>query len=192
MLASASPRRSFLLGTIGVGFDVCPANVEEHEEPDSCPRETVLHNARIKAEHVAKQFPDQLILGSDTTVALDEEVLHKPADLDEARAMLAKLSARTHTVYTGICLIAQSGGIDEAHFVTSKVTFRELDSAQIGAYFDIVNPLDKAGAYGIQEGRELIIDHVDGSINNVMGLPTEFLQERFAALGVHQSMEARA
>lgn len=190
VLASASPRRSFLLEQLGVRFTVCPANVEEHEEPDSCPRETVLHNARIKAEHVARQHPDQLVLGSDTTVALDDEVLHKPATLDAAFDMLAKLSGRTHTVYTGVCLRAIDGGVDEAHFVTSEVTFHSLNRDDIAAYFQVVNPLDKAGAYGIQEGREMIIADLKGSLNNVMGLPTEFLRERLEALQLWSQLEA--
>ncbi|WP_309385812.1 Maf family protein [Cerasicoccus frondis] len=189
VLASASPRRSYLLQELGVRFTVCPANVEEHEEPDSCPRETVLHNARIKAEQVARLQPDSLVLGSDTTVALDNEVLHKPPTLEDAFAMLAKLSGRIHTVYTGVCLRSLNGGVDEAHFVTSEVTFRPLSREDMERYFEIVNPLDKAGAYGIQEGRELIIESLNGSLNNVMGLPTEFLRERLEQLGLWSQLE---
>ncbi len=190
ILASASPRRRILLEQLGVRFKVCPAKVEEHEEPDSCPRETVLHNARIKAEFVARQQPAELVLGSDTIVALGDEVLHKPPSLDAAYVMLSKLSGRTHTVYTGLCLRAIDAGIDEAHYVTSKVTFHSLSRDQIRHYCRIVNPLDKAGAYGIQEGRELIVDKLEGSLNNVMGLPIEFLRERLEALGVWATMEA--
>ncbi len=190
MLASASPRRSYLLEQLGLRFEVCPADVEEHEEPTSCPRETVLHNARIKAEHVAAQRPDELILGSDTTVALEDEVLHKPPTMEDAYAMLAKLSGRTHTVYTGVCLRSVNGGVDEAHFVTSEVTFHPLRRDDMARYFEIVNPLDKAGAYGIQEGRELIIAGLNGSLNNVMGLPTEFLRERLEQLGLWSQLEA--
>lgn len=191
VLASASPRRRFLLEQLGLRFEVCPAQVQEHEEPDSCPRETVLHNARLKAAHVAALRPGELVLGSDTTVALEDEVLHKPADLAEARVMLRKLSGRAHTVYTGIALRWVEADLDEAHFVTSEVVFHALDNAAIDAYFHVVNPLDKAGAYGIQEGRERIIADLRGSLHNVMGLPTEFLRERLEQLGLWAGLEAR-
>ncbi len=174
-LASASPRRKHLLEQARLRFEVCPAQVEEHEDPASCPRETVLHNARLKAANVSARLPQALVLGSDTVVALDDEVLHKPADMDAARAMLRRLAGRTHTVYTSVCLLGPAAGIDECHAVTSAVTFKELDAAAIERYFALVNPLDKAGAYGIQEGKEMIIAGLEGSLNNVMGLPTEFL-----------------
>lgn len=190
VLASASPRRRYLLEELGVRFSVCPAEVVEHEEPDSCPRETVLHNARIKAEYVARQLPCELVLGCDTIVALDDEVLHKPPTLDAAYAMLRKLSGRTHTVYTGVCLQAIEGRVNEAHFVTSEVTFHVLSDTTIRRYCSIVNPLDKAGAYGIQEGRELIVKHLEGSLNNVMGLPIEFLRARLEQLGLWEKLEA--
>jgi len=167
-----------------VRFEVHPANVSEHEEPDSCPRETVLHNARLKAEHIAADYPGELVLGCDTIVALGDEVLHKPPTIEAANAMLAKLSGTTHEVYTGICLIAREAGVDEAHYVTSKVTFHPLSRETIDDYFRLVNPLDKAGAYGIQQGRELIISRVEGSVHNVMGLPTETLRERLETLGL--------
>lgn len=189
VLASASPRRKLLLEEMGVPFTVFPANVEEHEEPDSCPRETVLHNARIKAEHVAAQFSADLVLGCDTIVALGDEVLHKPLDLDDACAMLTRLSGQTHEVYTGVCLIARDWGIDEAHYITSKVTFKPFDRATIDQYFQLVNPLDKAGAYGIQQGREMIIADVEGSVRNVMGLPIEFLRSRLDDLNLFPKEE---
>lgn len=173
ILASASPRRKHLLEQAGLRFAVDPARVEEHEDPASCPLDTVLHNARLKATDVSARRPEALVLGSDTVVALEDEVLHKPADLDAARAMLRRLGGRTHTVYTGVCLLGP--GIDECHAVTSAVTFKPLDEDAITRYFLLVNPLDKAGAYGIQEGKEMIIAGLEGSLNNVMGLPTEFL-----------------
>lgn len=184
ILASASPRRSFLLGQLGLGgFGIETADVQEHEDPHSCPQEMVRHNARIKAEAVARSHRDSLVLGADTTVALEDEVLNKPADMQDARAMLRKLSGRTHTVYTGVCLISEPDALHEVHHVTSRVTFRTLDDDAIDAYFQIVNPLDKAGAYGIQEGRERIIAALEGSLENVMGLPIQFLQQRWQELG---------
>lgn len=189
ILASASPRRSFLLGELGLsGFGIEVAGVEEHEDPHSCPQQMVRHNARIKAEAISHKHPRSLVLGADTTVALEGEALNKPADLAEARTMLHKLSGRTHTVYTGVCLISPADALHEVHHVASAVTFRTLDDDAIDAYFRLVNPLDKAGAYGIQEGRELIIDHLQGSLENVMGLPIQFLCERWHALGCLQRL----
>lgn len=189
VLASASPRRRYLLEQLGLGgFDVLAADVQEHEDPHSCPRQMVRHNAQIKAEWISRRHPDTLVLGSDTTVALEDEVLNKPADMDEARAMLRKLAGRTHTVYTGVCLLSPADNLSELHHVTSEVTFKPLSAEDIDAYFRIVNPLDKAGAYGIQEGKERIIAGLDGSLENVMGLPIQFLQTRWEQLGCWQRL----
>ena len=190
-LASASPRRKHLLELSGLRFRVHPAQVEEHEEPSSPPDDTVLHNAAIKAAWVSEREPESLVLGSDTTVALETEVLHKPADMEEARAMLRRLAGRSHTVYTGICLKGPAAGIDECHFVTSEVTFKPLTDADIDAYFQVVNPLDKAGAYGIQEGKEMIIAGLRGSLHNVMGLPTEFLLDLLERLNLLNALRTQ-
>ncbi len=183
ILASASPRRSELLERIGLSFRVCPADVEEHNSPDDGPAQMVINNAGLKAEALVGQFPDGLVLGSDTTVALDGIVLNKPVDLDEARAMLKQLSGREHTVYTAIALRWQAGEFRDDFVEASQVRFKTLDDATITAYFQCVNPLDKAGAYGIQAGREMIIEAVDGSVENVMGLPIQALQARLLQLG---------
>ena len=109
ILASASPRRKELLARLGVAFEVLVAPITEHEDPTAEPRAMVLHNAALKAEWVCGQRPGALVLSADTTVALDDHVLNKPADLAEARAMLMRLSGRTHTVYTGVCLWRRVG-----------------------------------------------------------------------------------
>ena len=171
-LASASPRRRKLLDKIGVRFTVEPAEVEELDEAAD-PRRLVHYNCELKAASVAACHPDSPVLGADTTVAIDGCVLNKPADLSQARLMLERLSGRTHVVYTGICLIFKDRGISEVRCVSSEVTFHELDEGCIERYFKIVDPLDKAGAYGIQEGRELIIESYLGSLSNIMGLPVE-------------------
>lgn len=176
LLASGSPRRRELLTLMGLRFEVFPAEVEEWEAHDAPPDELVRHNAALKAAWAAERRPDELILASDTTVALDGHVLNKPADLDEARAMLRRLSGRTHTVFTALALRCDGLQLNLLEHVTSSVTFRELDAGTIESYFNVVNPLDKAGAYGIQEGREMIIAGLDGSLHNVMGLPTERLE----------------
>jgi len=212
ILASASPRRRELLARLGVEFEVLVAPIIEHEEPTAEPRAMVLHNAALKAEWVCAQRPGALVLAADTTVALENHVLNKPRDLAEARAMLKQLSGRTHTVYTGVCLwrrvgtplrgvhgdvpqIAEGGRLGEAslpaeanieisHCETSEVTFRKLDDATITRYFTLVNPLDKAGAYGIQEGRELILEQYTGSLSNIMGLPVEWLATQLHGLAL--------
>ena len=176
-LASASPRRAQLLRQMGLRFFVEPTHVEEHEHPHSAPDFLVNQNALAKAQALAEKHFNALILGCDTTVNLDGENLNKPADLDEARAMLKRLSGRMHTVYTGVCLIDGCNGAYDLEAVQSRVFFKPLNDEIITRYFEVVNPLDKAGAYGIQEGRELIIERWEGSLSNIMGLPVEFLEE---------------
>lgn len=178
ILASASPRRRELLAKAGFQFEVQTADVVEDENPDGNPREAVAHNARIKALAVAEKNPDALVLGSDTTVAFGGKVFNKPANLDEAREMLKTLGGNTHTVYTGVCLIHKKSGLCEENVYSCNVTFKPLDDAIVDLYFKIVNPLDKAGAYGIQEGRELIIEAYDEPLSNIMGLPVELISGR--------------
>ncbi|MGF1448540.1 MAG: Maf family protein [Opitutales bacterium] len=184
VLASASPRRSHLLETLGLRFEVHPAHIDENEATDAAPEPLVLENARRKAQAVAPARPDAIVLGADTVVALEGMLLHKPADLDEARQMLHRLSGRTHVVHTGVHLLGLSRGLAEGASVTSEVVFKVLNDAAIDAYFERVNPLDKAGAYGIQEGREWIIERYRGSLANIMGLPIEHLKERLQSLGL--------
>lgn len=188
ILASASPRRTELLTAAGIPHRVVVAAVTEHEDPSTDPRKMVLHNARLKAEAVAQLHPEALVLGADTTVALGDQALNKPADLAEARAMLRRLSGREHTVHTGLALILRGEGIDESHCVTAKVHFRDLSDADIERYIGLVNTLDKAGAYGIQEGREIIIASFEPPISTIMGLPVEFLANRLGQLGILQRL----
>lgn len=190
ILASASPRRTELLSAAGIPHEVVVAKVTEHEDTATDPREMVLHNAQLKARAVAKQFPNAVILGADTTVALAEHALNKPANLNESREMLRRLSGKTHTVHTGICLICQDLGIEELHDITAWVKFRVLTEDAITRYQARVNTLDKAGAYGIQEGSEIIIDDYQRPISTIMGLPVEFVVERLNALGLRARISA--
>lgn len=190
ILASASPRRTELLREAGIPHRVLVAAVTEHEDPTTDPAKMVLHNARLKAAVVSRLHPDALVLGSDTTVALGDRALNKPADLSESRAMLRNLSGREHTVHTGVCLLCPALGIDESHDVTAWVRFRDLSEDDITRYQSLVDTLDKAGAYGIQEGREIIIDDYQRPISTVMGLPVEFVKARLASLGVLERLTA--
>jgi septum formation protein len=184
ILASASPRRKQLLSELGLRFDVVVAAVTEHEDPSTDPRTMVTHNAALKADWVAERHPDAYILGADTTVFIDNTVLNKPADLAEARAMLKRLAGRTHVVFTGVAVRHVQRGLKIDEGITSEVTFKAFDDAVIDAYFAVVNPLDKAGAYGIQEGRDLIIAGWRGSFSNIMGLPMEATKQILTRCGL--------
>ena len=185
LLASASPRRRELLGEMKLRFRVMPADVNEWEEAAADPRELVLKNCVLKAEAVALKHPECPVLAADTTVALDGMILSKPADMAQARTMLMELSGKTHVVHTGVCLKFGQREISQSICETSRVTFRTLNDECIESYYKLVNPLDKAGAYGIQVGSELIIESWQGSHSNIKGLPidaTARLLEMFALL----------
>jgi septum formation protein len=184
ILASASPRRRELLGQLGLPFDVIVADVTEHEAEDADPRTMVAHNAALKADWVASRHPDAFVLGADTTVFIDGVVLNKPRDLEDARRMLKQLAGRAHTVFTGVALRQVCSNLRVDHGVTSQVIFRAFDDTVIDAYFRVVNPLDKAGAYGIQDGRELIVERWEGSFSNIMGLPMELTKQILTEAGL--------
>lgn len=182
-LASASPRRAELLQRMGLRFEIRPTHVDEDDSGSQGPEQMVLANAKLKAATLAKLEPDALVLGSDTTVAIDGIVLSKPTDMDDARRMLRHLSGRIHTVYTAVALVWKGGALEHCFVECSEVRFQELDDGRIEQYFGLVHPLDKAGAYGIQEGRDLIIDSVEGSVENVMGLPIQRVALALEELG---------
>jgi septum formation protein len=170
VLASASPRRRDLLG--GVGFEVIirPADVEELTGGLS-PRDLVLANAEMKALSVAAVTPGDLVLGADTIVVLDGEILGKPRDLSHAAEMLARLGGRVHEVLTGVCML-RGGTVSRCSFVEStRVSFRSLDETIIANYLTEIDPLDKAGAYAAQEDEGRLIERIEGSLENVIGLP---------------------
>jgi len=192
LLASRSPRRSELLARDGIAFDIEVPDVDEWEAADADPRELVLHNAARKGDAAAAAHPERLVLSSDTTVSVDGELLGKPVDMAEARRMLARLSGRAHNVFTAVLLQRRSDGLRIERCEESRVVFRTLDDAAITRYFGIVNPLDKAGAYGIQEGREIIIDHFEGSLSNIMGLPMEALREMLEQLAARDGLKEKS
>lgn len=154
-------------------FEIVTASVTEHEAPDTDPRQLVQHNAALKAEWVSERHPEAFVLGADTTVCIDRHVLNKPADLAEARAMLRRLSGRTHSVFTGLSLRRAADGLRLDEVVESQVSFKPLEEASITAYLERVHTLDKAGGYAIQEHGELIIASYTGSLTNIVGLPVE-------------------
>jgi septum formation protein len=183
ILASASPRRAQILSEMGLRFIVAPTEVEEWHDARADPESLVRHNCNLKARAGVRLYPAKPVLAADSTVCIHGRNLGKPVDMEEARCMLRELSGRTHTVYTGVSLFYRRSGIEDTLCVRSEVTFNRLDEREIEAYFEIVDPLDKAGAYGIQDGRAMIIQSVAGSVSNVMGLPiaeTEDLLRRHA------------
>lgn len=174
ILASGSPRRRELLGKSGLRFEVIPSPAEEIHDATMAPGALCEENARLKATAVALENPGAWVIGADTLVFLDDHPLGKPADRREAAAMLAALSGRVHEVRTGVCLVDPTGRAITFH-ETTRVTFRPLDPCDIRDYHARVDPLDKAGAYGIQEHGERIIECIDGPFDNVMGLPMDRL-----------------
>lgn len=177
ILASASPRRQELLRQCGVEFEVVPAAVPELHDATLTARELSLLNAHRKARAVARRYPDRLVLGADTLVSRDGRLYGKPADLTEAARMLAELQGGTHEVVTGVCLLHLRTGREQLFAETTRVRFRPLSAAQIRDYLARINPLDKAGAYAIQEQGELLVAEVIGSWSNVVGLPVERVLE---------------
>jgi septum formation protein len=183
ILASASPRRAELLRLLKVDFKVIPGNAPEVAHEHLSPLEVCQLNARRKALAVARKFPDALVLGADTLVFLDNEILGKPRSLAEARSMLARLQGRSHQVVTGVCLIHPRRHQERIFAASTDVLFHPLDAAQIREYTTKVHTLDKAGAYAIQESGETLISEISGSFSNVVGLPLEVLREELAAWG---------
>lgn len=175
ILASASPRRKLLLSQMGLQFSVQLSSAEENDSPDLDPVDLVTDNAEIKAESVAIDFPHALVIGSDTTVSLNGKIFAKPQDRSEATQMLMELSGQWHSVYTAIALHWRGGSFKKSTYAVSQVQFKALSLEEIEAYHEIVNPMDKAGAYGIQEASERIVRAVRGSKDTIMGLPTDLL-----------------
>ena len=183
ILASGSPRRRQLLEQIGLTFVVRSSDVDESVSPGLTPALVVESLSARKGEAVAAEAaPGDLVLSADTVVALDGAILGKPRDRAEAEAMLTALSGRTHQVYTGVTLL-QDGRRLTGHEVTA-VTFRPLSPEEIAAYVSTGEPMDKAGAYGIQGLGALLVERLEGDYFNVMGLPLCRLGEMLAQFGV--------
>ncbi len=182
ILASQSPRRRELLAAGGYTPRIVPADVDETRREGESPVELVERLAEAKARAVACEAgPYEVVVGADTIVWLGDETLGKPADADEARTMLTELSGKTHHVTTGVALIVRNLSGEERVRVfseTTDVTFYELTDAEIAVYARSGEPLDKAGAYAIQGGARLFVKGIDGSYDNVVGLPlARFVRE---------------
>ena len=167
----------------GFSFQIKVPEVEEaHDESLSCEALTI-ENARLKALTIAQENPDSVVIGADTLVYLNGVPFGKPRDLTEAASMLRKLSGQTHQVCTGVAVIQLGGAIEETFPVISHVTFKTLTDEIIADYHSRIQPLDKAGAYAVQDESAMIIEKVEGSWSNVKGLPMERLTEELKRLG---------
>lgn len=182
ILASKSPRRHQLLGALGYGFTVDAADVDESPFPGERPDVLVCRLCRAKAEAVAERHPGEVVLAADTLVVLDGALLGKPADPLEAVAMLTALRDRVHIVYTAVCVM--DGAAAETRVAATDVKMRAYTDAEIEAYVETGDPLDKAGAYGIQDPLFAPVQTWEGCYSAVMGLPMGLVSEMLALAGV--------
>ena len=184
VLASASPRRAELLTSAGIQCVVVPSSIAEQIGPGEAPGDYVLRLARTKVRDVAKTMAARFFLGADTVVVVDGEVLGKPRDDADAERMLRRLSGRVHEVMTGYEVYDKEDKRGSGEVVTTRVEFRRVSAEEIRAYVATGSPLDKAGAYAIQEGAASMVRRVEGSYTNVVGLPLCEVVETLLRLGV--------
>lgn len=182
LLASASARRRELLQDAGFDFQIETARIEEIAGGELTARELCLFNAELKATEVAARFPRSIVLGADTVVAFEGRIFGKPGDFCEARAMLEELCGNIHEVLTGVCLVQKSEGKLCRFVESTRVRFRSRQDVDLENYLQSIHPLDKAGAYAAQEDHGRLIECIEGSMSNVIGLPVERV---LAALNKH-------
>ncbi len=172
LLASASPRRQALLAGQGLGFEVVPSTLKEPApEPGEAPADYAARMARIKGQDIAARHPDKVVVSADTIVVEGTNILGKPRNPDDALDMLSSLSGRWHQVMTGFCVLHHGDGISLCQTVTTRVHMADNSRAMLQAYICTGEPMDKAGAYGIQGIGAFLVDEVQGSYTNVVGLP---------------------
>ena len=181
ILASSSPRRRELMKQITSDYKIITADIDEDKSYNLSPLEAVLEIARRKGEKVKQDHPHDLILSADTIVVLDNEIIGKPKDEEDAKRILKHLSNKEHEVITAYCLFKEDKLIE--HYVTSKVLFYELSDKLIDEYVKTGSPLDKAGAYGVQDNEKYpIVKRITGSIDNVIGFPVKEIKEDFCKI----------
>lgn len=185
ILASASPRRAELLNQLGLDFQVIPSDVSEViPEKSTAPQELVTKLALHKASDVACKVERGLVIGADTLVVLEDIIFGKPSGPAEAVKMLSILSGKYHSVYTGIAMVQVPSGRTEAGYSETKVKFRSLAEEEIQSYVATGEPLDKAGAYGIQGKGGVLVERIEGCYFNVVGLPLSKLAEMLQKFGI--------
>ncbi len=179
ILASGSPRRKELLSNLGYRFEIIVPDLDETPLPGEIPAEHVLRLSLAKAELIAKDHPADLVIGADTIVVLDDTILGKPSSPDEAVSMLKFLSGRSHVVYTGLSLVIKDDRISISKYDATRVVFNNLDDKAIREYVASGEPLDKAGAYGIQGMGSFLVNHYEGEFDTVIGFPTELFKRMY-------------
>ena len=179
ILASGSPRRRELLSAMGFSFEIIVPDVDEHVSGHA--RDVVAILSRRKAEAIAREETYGIVIASDTLVSLDGNALGKPEDESDAHRMLSALSGRTHEVFTGVTIINAATGKSETRSVRTGVRFREITDEEIWDYIRTGEPMDKAGAYGIQGGAGKFVDGYEGSYENVIGFPVDDIREMLSS-----------
>lgn len=182
ILASASPRRKELLELMGLPFSVIVSGEKEVVPENASVSDVVCALSRQKAEHVAKEHPEACVIGADTVVELDGEILGKPHTPENAFAYLKRLQGRSHNVYTGLTVITPRGA--DTRFCKTHVTFRAMTDEEINWYVSTGDPLDKAGAYGVQGLACYFVDSLEGNYFNVIGLPIPLLYDMLLDAGI--------
>jgi septum formation protein len=170
ILASQSPRRAKILESLGVSFSIVKTDSEEIDYPED-PERTVSENAVLKLKACQKEYPSSAILAADTIVWFNGEIYGKPRDLNEAKSMLQKLSANTHTVFTGVAFTDGETKEIKTQVCRSEVVFRSLSESAIEEYVERTKPTDRAGAYDIDENGDMLVERYEGEYENIMGLP---------------------
>jgi septum formation protein len=169
ILASGSPRRAKLLKEAGLDFKIVPSDIDENYDEDLSPKEISMYLAEIKAKHIFEQHQNDIVIGADTIVVLENQILGKPKDANDAFEMLSKLSNQCHDVYTGVSIISKDKKV--TFFSQTKVCMKPLSALEIESYVKTEEPMDKAGAYGIQGKGGTLVDHFEGDFFTIMGLP---------------------
>jgi septum formation protein len=190
ILASGSPRRSELMTSVGWEFRKVVPDIDEGLLDGESPEDYVQRLARSKAEAVAGENPDEIVLGADTTVVIGHEIIGKPVDMDDARRMIRLLSGRWHEVLTGVAVVAN--GEIRVDLQRTRVKFAELSPAEIDFLAERGDPLDKAGAYAVQAQAALFIEGIEGDYWNVVGLPISLVYRLVRELAKAENAEARA
>ncbi len=190
ILASASPRRKYLLEQAGLSFDIIPSSVDEDSIPVTAPENYVQVLAEAKALDIAEKYPECWVIGADTIVMINGTILGKPGSRDDARAMLEQLSGQSHFVYTGYSIHCREKKIIISEAVKTEVVFKELSHEEIEWYVHTKEPFDKAGAYAIQGLGTFLVRRIAGSYTNVVGLPVcevieHLIKEGVITIGSH-------
>jgi len=186
ILASSSPRRRELLLRLQTPFDIILPDVDESIiPPDGSPETYCTALAELKANDISQHYPNNLVIGSDTIVVLDDQIMGKPDDKAQAQNMLETLSGKTHHVYTGVCLKWAERNIHHLFAEITTVTFRELSEADINHYIESCPPYDKAGSYGIQDWSAVFVQEIKGCYDNVVGFPISRFYQELKKLGIN-------